>query len=101
MTFAKLSGTTSGTGHEHMSEELGVPALPVETGARPPKNPKLLVSALLGLILLAGCAVGGVWMYNETTLQKPLQRVLIADPRNHVVFAPVTCQQHGPGTGSI
>jgi hypothetical protein len=70
-----------------MSEELGVPALPVETGARPPKNPKLLVSALLGLILLAGCAVGGVWMYNETTLQKPLQRVLIADPRNHVVSA--------------
>jgi hypothetical protein len=26
-------------------------------------------------------------MYNETTLQKPLQRMLVADPRNHVVRA--------------
>ena len=70
-----------------MSEESGVPTLPVDTGARSPKRPKLLLLALLGLILLAGCAVGGVWMYNETTLQKPLQMVLIADARNHVVSA--------------
>ena len=76
-----------GTGDERMSEESGMPAVPVETDARSPKKPKLLLSALLGLILLTACAVGGVWVYNETTLQKPLQRVLLADPRNHVVKA--------------
>lgn len=70
-----------------MSEESGTPPVPVETDARPPKKPKFLLSALLGLILLAGCAVGGVWVYNETTLQKPLQSVLVADSRNHVVRA--------------
>jgi hypothetical protein len=70
-----------------MSEESSMPAVAVEIGARSPKKPKLLLSVLLGLIVLAGCAVGGVWMYNETTLQKPLQRVLVADPRNHVVRA--------------
>lgn len=68
-----------------MGEESGLPAIPVDADARPPKKPKLLLSVLLGLILLAGCVVGGVWMYNETTLQKPLQRVLIADTRNHGV----------------
>jgi hypothetical protein len=68
-----------------MSEESGVPAVPVETHA--PKKPRLLLSAVLGLIFLAGCVVGGVWVYNETTLQKPLQKVLIADPRNHAVTA--------------
>ena len=70
-----------------MSEESGMAAVPIETDARSPKRPKLLLSALLGLILLAICAIGGVWVYNETTLQKPLQRVLLADPRNHVVKA--------------
>lgn len=51
------------------------------------KGPTFLLLVLVGLILLAGCAVGGVWMYNETTLQKPLQRVLVSDPRNHAVMA--------------
>jgi len=63
--------------------------VPVETHARSPKKPTLLPSALLGLILLGGCAVGGVWMYNQTTLQKPLQSVLVSDPRNLVVRAKV------------
>jgi len=70
-----------------MSEASTVPAMPIDPDTRSPKKPKLLLAALLGLILLAGCAVGGVWVYNETTLQKPLQRVLVADPRNHVVSA--------------
>jgi hypothetical protein len=70
-----------------MSEESDMPAVAVETDVRSLKKPRLLPSALLGMIVLTGCVVGGVWMYNETTLQKPLQRVLIADPRNHVVRA--------------
>jgi len=40
---------------------------------------------VLCVVLLAGCAVGAIWVFNETTLQKPLQRVLDSDPRNHVV----------------
>jgi len=57
------------------------------TTAQSSKGPKILLLAMMGLVLLVGCAVGGVWMYNETTLQKPLQRVFLADPRNHVVKA--------------
>lgn len=57
------------------------------TNAQSSKAPKILLLALMGLVLLAGCAVGGVWMYNETMLQKPLQRVLASDPRNHLVKA--------------
>lgn len=53
------------------------------------KGPKFLAWVLLALILLAGCAVGGVWIFNQTTLQKPLERVLASDPRNHVVRAKV------------
>ena len=64
-----------------------MPVVAIATDGQSAKRPKLLLLALLGLVLLAGCAVGGVWMYNEMTLQKPLQRVLVADPRNHVVRA--------------
>jgi hypothetical protein len=70
-----------------MSEESATSVVTVATALQSPKKPTFLLLALLGLILLAGCAVGGVWMYNETTLQKPLQRMLVADPRNHVVRA--------------
>lgn len=70
-----------------MSEESDTPVVAVATDLQLPKKPTLLLLAVLGLILLAGCTVGGVWMYNETTLQKPLQRMLVADPRNHVVRA--------------
>jgi hypothetical protein len=61
--------------------------LAVVTDSQSSKKPKLLLLVLLGLILVAGFAVAGVWIYNETTLQKPLQRVLVSDPRNHVVRA--------------
>ncbi len=57
------------------------------TAAQSSKGPKILLLMLTGLVLLVGCGVGGVWMYNETTLQKPLQRVFLSDPRNHVVKA--------------
>jgi hypothetical protein len=70
-----------------MSEESGAPIVAVSTAVLSAKKPKLLLLALLGLILLTGLAVGGVWMYNETTLRKPLHRILIADPRDHVVGA--------------
>ena len=70
-----------------MSEESAMSVVAVATDLQSPKKPTLLLLALLGMTLLAGCAVGGVWMYNETTLQKPLQRMLVADPRNHVVRA--------------
>lgn len=58
----------------------------VVTGDSPPK-PKLLLIVLVVIAVLLGCAVGGVWLYNETVLQKPLQRVLLSDPRNRVVQA--------------
>lgn len=40
---------------------------------------------MIGLLLLAISAVACIWMYNEMALQRPLQRVLSSDPRNHVV----------------
>jgi len=71
-----------------MGEESGTPVVAVASkAAQSSKTSKALLLVLLSLILLAGCVVGGVWLYNETTLQKPLQRVLIADPRNHAVRA--------------
>ncbi len=70
-----------------MNERSGSTVLAVVTDAESSKKPKLLLMVLLGLILLAGCAVGSVWIYNETTLQKPLQHVLVSDPRNHAVRA--------------
>jgi hypothetical protein len=50
-------------------------------------KPKFLLIALVAITVFLGCAVGGVWLYNETVLQKPLQRVLLSDSRNHVVQA--------------
>jgi hypothetical protein len=70
-----------------MIEPLGSTVPPAVTDAQLSRKPKLLLMVLLGLVLLAGCAVGSVWIYNETTLQKPLQRVLVSDPRNNVVRA--------------
>jgi hypothetical protein len=45
---------------------------------RKPKLPFLLV----GVVILFACAGGGIWMYNQITLQKPMQRVLLSDSRN-------------------
>jgi hypothetical protein len=56
---------------------------------RPPKKPKFVLMALSTLLLLAGSAAAGVWVYNEIALQKPLQRVLTSDSRNHAVTANV------------
>jgi hypothetical protein len=45
---------------------------------------------LVGLFCVAGLvvfAILGVWAYNEVTLQKPLNKVLLSDPRNNVVQA--------------
>jgi len=50
-------------------------------------KPRILLWVLVGFVLLLVCAVGGLWLYNETVLQKPLQRVLLNDPRNHIVQA--------------
>jgi hypothetical protein len=55
------------------------------TGSR--NKPKLLLVVLVAVVCLVGCAIGGVWLYNETQLDRPLQRVLLSDPRNHVVQA--------------
>jgi len=52
-----------------------------------PNSPKLLLIVLVAIVSLIGCAIGGVWLYNETELDKPLQRVLLSDPRNHIVQA--------------
>ena len=70
-----------------MDEGSRTTVLAVGTDEQSSKKPKLLLAVLLGLILLAGCAVASVWIYNETTLQKPLQQVLVSDPRNHMVRA--------------
>jgi hypothetical protein len=70
-----------------MNERPRSTLLAVVSDAQSSQKPKLLLMVLLGLILLAGCAVGSVWIYNEITLQKPLQRVIVSDPRNHVVRA--------------
>ncbi len=67
-----------------MSEESVIPASAVAIGGQSSDKPKFI---LLGLIVLVACAVGSVRLYNQTALQKPLGRVLVADPRNHVVRA--------------
>jgi hypothetical protein len=67
-----------------MSEASGTPAVAVATSRQSSNRAKFL---LLGLIVLVVCAVGGLWVYNQITLQKPLERVLAADPRNHVLNA--------------
>jgi len=41
--------------------------------------------ALAGFVLVAGSLVGGVWLYNENTLQKPLEKVLLANAQNEVI----------------
>jgi len=46
-----------------------------------------LMFTLVGVFLTVVCVMGGVWMYNEVTCQKPLQRVLVGDPRNAVIQA--------------
>jgi hypothetical protein len=48
---------------------------------------KWVLWSLIGALLLLGAVVGGIWLYNESDLDKPLHRVLVADPRNHVVQA--------------
>jgi hypothetical protein len=58
----------------------------ISSPSMPTKSPKLrwgLVSTAAIIVLI----VGGIWVYNETVFQKPLQRVLTADPRNRVVEA--------------
>lgn len=41
----------------------------------------------VGLLFLVAGTVFGVWLYNQQVLQKPLERVLLEDPRNHVIRA--------------
>lgn len=41
-----------------------------------------LTFLLIGVAILAACAAGGIWMCNQITLQKPMQRVLLSDSRN-------------------
>ncbi len=52
-----------------------------EGHARTRKARLLLGVSVLSLLLIAG----GVWTYNKTIVQQPLERVLLSDPRNQVV----------------
>jgi hypothetical protein len=56
-----------------------------ETQAIAGGGSKRLRWSLIVVVVLLLSAVGGVWLYNETVLEKPLQHVLLNDPRNHVV----------------
>jgi hypothetical protein len=51
---------------------------------RPSRGTRKPLGALTALLLFAACIVG-VWLYNSTVANKPLQRVLANDPRNVVV----------------
>jgi hypothetical protein len=53
-----------------------------QTTTNVPRN--RLAILLVALLVIAPVAV---WAYNEVTVQKPLSRILISDPRNHVVKA--------------
>jgi hypothetical protein len=65
--------------------ESPVTATPTVIADKPRSKRGMVV--LLGVVLLIAAAVLGIWIYNQTTLQKPLQRVLASDPRNKVVHA--------------
>jgi hypothetical protein len=57
------------------------PARPTAV-AEPARRRRLI--ALVPLLVIVG-VIGGVWLYNAVTLQKPLDRVLVNDPRNQSV----------------
>jgi hypothetical protein len=70
-----------------MNEATGTALSPAAMRDQTPKTSRRLLVTLVGVVFLAGCAIGGVWIYNQVTCQKPLQRLLVADPRNGVLQA--------------
>jgi hypothetical protein len=51
-----------------------------------PKSKRLRLFSLLVLLVLFG-GIGGIWLYNQVVLEKPLEAVFVNDPRNRVVTA--------------
>ncbi len=49
---------------------------------RIPKRKSKLPFLLIGIAVLIAGALGAIWIYNQVTLQKPMQRVLLSDSRN-------------------
>lgn len=41
---------------------------------------------ILTVLLLVGASIVGIWLYNSIVANKPLQRILVNDPRNAVVM---------------
>lgn len=52
---------------------------------QPPQKKRLLIASFAAVALLL--VLGIVWLYNFQIAQKPLDRVLLDDPRNQVVSA--------------
>jgi|ERR1035441_1653835 hypothetical protein len=71
------------------TEESGITPLSPETVEQNGRSsrPKFLLMFVILVVLVTVAGVGGVWIFNQTSLEKPLQRVLTADPRNRVVHA--------------
>lgn len=51
----------------------------------PPKKSRMLLIRACTVLVLAGAF--GIWFFNYVSVNRPLQRVLTADPRNQVVTA--------------
>ena len=56
---------------------------PIVPSERKPRLPYIAASVILVIFGL----IGGVWLYNEVTVEKALQHVIVADPRNQSVQA--------------
>jgi hypothetical protein len=54
---------------------------------RQSQKPKKTLTLLVLVFLMFIGTVGGIWLYNETILEKPLEALSVKDPRNSVVIA--------------
>jgi hypothetical protein len=81
-----LDQSQQGSAPAPVSEEQ-VQALKADQPVAPVQKSKKHLLILLLLVVMIGGGVLAIWIYNETVLQKPLQRVLASDPRNSVVTA--------------
>jgi hypothetical protein len=60
---------------------------PIQPPATPAKRSKAIIVVPIVVIAVLAAAVLGLWLYNQTTLQGPLSKVLNSDSRNKNVTA--------------